>query len=97
MKYNVEKDKLTLFLEGEVNSSNAEQIEKEIEGLLKEQPFKSIVFDLENLNYISSAGLRIIVKVKKQYDDTRLINVPHLVYDVFKMVGFQNLLKIERK
>ena len=97
MKYNVEKEKITFYLEGEVNSSNAEQIEKEIDTLLSNGDLKVVVFDLEKLNYISSAGLRIIVKVKQKFDDTSLIKVPDLVYDVFKMVGFQNLLKIERK
>jgi hypothetical protein len=34
--------------------------------------------------------------LKQQYDDTSLVNVPKDIYDVFAMVGFQNLMKIER-
>ena len=52
---------------------------------------------MDNLAYISSTGLRIIVRIKQRYDDTILVKVPSGVYDVFDMVGFSNLIKIERK
>ena len=97
MKSVIENKILTIFLEGELNSSNAEDVEKEIEGLLSNGGFDKIRLDMNDLSYISSAGLRIIVRLKQQYDDTTLVNVPSDVYDVFKMVGFQNLLKIETK
>lgn len=97
MKSVIENKTLTIFLEGELNSSNAEDVEKEIEGLLSNGGFDKIRLDMNDLSYISSAGLRIIVRLKQQYDDTALINVPADVYDVFKMVGFQNLLTIETK
>ena len=97
MKSVIDNNILTIFLEGELNSSNAEDVEKEIEGLLSNGGFDKIRLDMNDLSYISSAGLRIIVRLKQQYDDTALINVPGDVYDVFKMVGFQNLLTIETK
>ena len=97
MKSVIDNKTLTIFLEGELNSSNAEDVEKEIEGLLSNGGFDKIRLDMNDLSYISSAGLRIIVRLKQQYDDTTLVNVPSDVYDVFKMVGFQNLLKIETK
>ena len=97
MKSVIDNKTLTIFLEGELNSSNAEDVEKEIEGLLSNGGFDKIRLDMNDLSYISSAGLRIIVRLKQQYDDTALINVPGDVYDVFKMVGFQNLLTIETK
>ena len=49
-----------------------------------------------DLRYISSAGLRIIVRLKQNYDDTRLIRVPENIYSIFSMVGFQNIISIER-
>ena len=96
MNYTLEKDKLTFFLVGELNSYNSEDVEKEIEKIIKDNSFKRIAVDMKDLKYISSAGLRIIVRLKQRCDDTTLVNVPNGVYDIFKMVGFENLLKIER-
>lgn len=96
MRYNVENDTLTLFLEGEVNSFTAEDTEREIDNIIADNRFKRVVFDLENLTYISSAGLRIIVRIKQAYDDTSLVKVPDSAYEIFEMVGFQNLMKIEK-
>ena len=96
MRNELEQNTLTLFFEGEVNSYNAEEVEKEIDTIVKSNSFKSIIIDMEKLNYISSAGLRIIVRLKQQYDDVTLVKVPSGVYDVFQMVGFENLMKIER-
>ena len=96
MKHSVENKTLTIFLEGELNSYTSEEVEKEIDALLKGGSYDSIVLNLQDLTYISSAGLRIIVRIKQQYDDTTLVKVPNGVYDIFQMVGFQNLIKIER-
>lgn len=96
MNSKLENGTLTLYLEGELNSYNSEDVEREIEKLVNENKFKSLVLDFEKLSYISSAGLRIVVRLKQRFDDTTLVNVPDGVYDIFEMVGFQNLLKIQR-
>ncbi|MBQ8142168.1 MAG: STAS domain-containing protein [Bacilli bacterium] len=96
MNHTFEDKKLTLFLEGELNSYNSEDVEKELESLVQVNHPTSVVLDLEKLHYISSAGLRIIVRLKQQIDDTTLVKVPGNVYEIFDMVGFQNVLKIER-
>lgn len=96
MKFTVENETLVLFFEGELNSYNSEEVEKEIEKITKESSFKSIMLDLEKLNYISSAGLRIIVRLKQQCDQTSIRKPSKSVMDIFKMVGFENLIKIEK-
>ena len=96
MNHKVENGTLTFFLEGELNSANSEEVEKEIDKIMAANTFNAIVLDMKDLKYTSSAGLRIIVKLKQQYDDTSLVNVPSDIYSIFEMVGFQNLLKIER-
>ena len=96
MKHLVENKKLTLFFEGELNSYNAEDVEKEIDALLAEGRWETIVLDMKDPHYTSSAGLRIIVRLKQRYDDLTLINVPGAVYEILEMVGFESLLKIER-
>lgn len=96
MKHTLENDTLTFYLEGELNSFTSEAVEREIEAVTSANSFSRIVFDLKDLRYISSAGLRIIVRVKQRCDDTSLVNTPKPVYEVFAMVGFQNMIKIER-
>ena len=97
MQHNIENEVLTIFLTGELNSYNAEEVEREIDEIMSNKGFNAIRIDMGDLSYISSAGLRIVVRIKQQYDDTVLVRVPKGVYDIFEMVGFQNLLKIERK
>ena len=97
MKYNVENGILTLFFVGQLNSANAEDVEKEIDAILQKERFNAIKIDMDSLDYISSAGLRIILKIKKQYDDTSLIKVPHGVYEILEMVGFLNIISVEKK
>ncbi len=97
MKYDIENKVLTIYLKGQLNSSNAEEAEREVDDIINRVDFKSIKFDLGELEYTSSAGLRIIIRVKKQYDDTSLFNVPDSIYEILEMVGFTNMMEIERK
>ena len=96
MKYIVKDKELTLYFEGELNSYNSEDVEKEIDEIVTHNTFNSVVIDMEHLNYISSAGLRIIVRLKQKCPETSLVKVPDGVYDIFEMVGFGNMIKIER-
>ena len=97
MKHSVESDVLTIYLEGTLSSSNSEAIEEEINALLSSGDFKSIRIDMDGLEYMSSAGIRIIITLKQRYDDTAVVNVPTDVYDVFDMVGLPAIMRIEAK
>lgn len=94
-----EKDGIvTIFLEGRIDSGNATQVEKEILGLMDENPGKEIAFDAEKLDYISSAGLRVLLKVQKAKAKPVMIsNVPGEVYDIFETTGFTQLLNVRKK
>ena len=97
MEYKLNGETLTIFLKGKINSSNSEETEEEIGRILAANTFKSLVFDLSELVYISSAGLRIILGVKQEHDDTKLVKVSDPIYEIFVMVGFNNVLTIERQ
>lgn len=96
MKFELENDVLRLFFEGELNSSNAEYIEKDIDEITSKNAFKSIILDMEKLNYISSAGIRIIIRLKHLCSQTSIEKVQEDVGDIFDMVGLQNVLSITR-
>ncbi len=94
MRHILEKETLTLYLEGELNSANAEEVEKEIDSLTKNNTFSNLVIDMEKLRYMSSAGIRIIIRTKQQNDSLKIVNVPKDVHDIFEMVGLLGLLDI---
>lgn len=96
MRHVLNGDILTIFLEGELNSYNAESIGTEIDGIIKGKSFKNLVLDLERLRYISSAGLRVVLKLKQQFDNLSIINASLEVYDVFQMTGFTSMLNISK-
>ena len=96
MKFTNENSTLTLYFEGELNSYNAESIDKDIEQTLANQKFMKLVLDFARLVYISSAGLRVILKLKQKYQDVTVVEVSLEVYDIFSMTGFTNIMEIKK-
>ena len=96
MRTNLENNVLTLYLGGEINSYNADNIEKEIRETLEKQSFEKLVLDFSSVTYISSAGLRIILKLKQQYDNFSIVETSLEVYDIFSMTGFINIMDIKK-
>ena len=89
-------DELTITLKGELNSTNSNQLEAVVNESLK--GIKSLVFDFTELNYISSAGLRILLVSKKVMDKQGKMVVRHpneSVVDIFEITGFKDILDIE--
>src|SRR5574344_1597425 len=92
----VENNLLTISMSGHIDSSNSPKVEEEINKLIKKAPTLSIVIDCQNLEYISSAGLRVILRLSKDHEDLKLINVASAVYEVFEMTGFSELIHVEK-
>ena len=82
MKTSWDNEKITIKLEGRIDSGNAAEVENEITEAMKEKEPSSVVLDAEDLEYISSAGLRIILRLRKKHPDLRIVNVRS---DVFEM------------
>ena len=96
MKYELRNEELIISFEGELNSYNAESTEQEAEGIIQKNSFNKLTFDFSELTYISSAGLRVILKFKQKYDSCNIIEACLEVYDVFEMTGFTNIMKIKK-
>jgi len=95
MKHTFENNTLTVYLKGRIDSSNAAEVEKEITDI-GFAPDVKVVVDMQELEYISSAGLRVILRLKKTNDDTEIINTSSDVYEIFDMTGFTELLPISK-
>ena len=96
MKTNVKDGIMTIFLEGHIDSSNAAAVEKEIMQALASQEHTGLVVDLKDLEYISSAGLRILLKVRKKYKSLSAINASSSVYEIFEVTGFTELIDVSK-
>ena len=86
----------TLALIGRLDTVTAPELEAEISAILPTA--ESLVLDMEKLEYISSAGLRVILKTQKaltQKAGLKLIHVSDEVREVFDITGFSDFLTIE--
>lgn len=96
MKSELNGDKLIIHLIGEINSINASDIEKEINDEIRGKKFDSLELNFEDVTYISSAGLRIMLKLKQTYKNLLISNTSLEVYDIFQMTGFTNILSVTK-
>ena len=88
----------TLTLSGRIDSNNAGEVEKKISEELSGFSGEPPVIDAEGLEYISSAGLRVLLKFCKMFSTKlNIINVSNDVYDIFEVTGFNELLKVRKK
>ncbi|MBR6314602.1 MAG: anti-sigma factor antagonist [Clostridia bacterium] len=90
-----EDNQLTLALAGRIDSTNAAAAEAEINGAAAGFA-GALVLDIEKLDYISSAGLRVILRLKKSNADTKIINASSEVYEIFDMTGFTEMMEIAK-
>ena len=94
--YRTDKNILYIAIEGRIDASNASAAEEQIFAIRKENEGKHTVIDADALEYISSAGLRVILKIRKEEPKLAIINVAPDVYDVFDMTGFTDMVTVEK-
>ena len=87
---------MTIELKGRIDSNNASQVEEQIRGQLKDYPSGELSLDAAELAYISSAGLRVLLRLRKQYADMRIVNVNSEVYEILDMTGFTEMMPVEK-
>ena len=87
---------MTIELKGRIDSNNASQVEERIRGELQGFAGGELTMDAAELAYISSAGLRVLLRLRKQYADMRIINVNSEVYEILDMTGFTEMMPVEK-
>ena len=97
-KYNYEiNDKdLVVFLKGRIDSNNASLAEENLDSILTGKNDYHIILNAKDLEYISSAGLRVILKLIKTFSDMEIVDVTSEVYEIFDMTGFTELVKVRK-
>ena len=94
--YRLDKDILYIAIEGRIDATNAAEAEEKIFNIKNENPDKHTVIDADKLEYISSAGLRVILRLRKEEPKLAIINVAPDVYEVFDMTGFTDMVTVEK-
>ncbi len=98
---NITKDyngkELTLYVEGRIDTITSQELDNEIHNELNN--FDSLIIDCTDLEYISSAGLRVLIatqKILKEKNIPLVIkNVSAPVNEIFRMSGFDKILRIK--
>lgn len=91
---NVTSSNNTYYIEGKIDSSNAQAFEAQ----LLTAPAGAVTIDAEHLEYISSAGLRVLMKLRKSHPEgVTVLNVSPAVYDIFEMTGFTDILDVKKQ
>ena len=93
---NANGEALTVKVVGRLDTTTAPSLEAELKDSFDETD--SLVLDFKDLEYVSSAGLRVILMAQKTMSKKggmRLINVNSVVMDVFEVTGFVDILTIE--
>jgi len=96
MKFENKNNILVIFPEGRIDSKNAPEVEAEFLKILEQEKFNKLVLDFSKLDYISSTGLRIILKLKQKYNDFSIREASLEVYETFSMTGFTSLIDIQK-
>lgn len=98
MDFKIENENLIINLEGRIDSNNVAEIENEAVKIVKENSANEIIFDVENLTYISSAGLRFLMKCKKtSKKNIQIVNASKDVYEILEMTGFVKMFDVKKK
>ena len=87
---------LTISPSGRVDTTTAPQLEEELSKSL--DGISELAFDFGALDYISSAGLRILLstqKIMNKQGSMKIVNVSETIMEIFEVTGFSDILTIE--
>ncbi len=91
------KNTVVIEFNGRISRDNAEEADQELTRLRSENTEDQLVFDFEHLEYISSAGLRVLLKAaKKEKKKIQIFNIPLIIYDILEDTGFVRMFEAHK-
>ena len=99
LKIRKQNGQMIIFLKGRIDTNNAPQVDEKIFAALEGESYneENIMIEAEDLEYISSAGLRVLMKLRKTIGKPLTIfNVNRDVYEIFDTTGFTELFNIKK-
>lgn len=86
---------INVWLSGHIDSSNAEEVKSELFGKIGDAA-GPVTVDASGLEYISSAGLRILLQLRKKHAELHITDVSPEVYEIFDVTGFTQMMDVSR-
>jgi len=97
IKKNLDGSKLTVALSGRLDTTTAPEFEKELKSSLA--GISDLILDFNGLEYISSAGLRVLLSAQKTINSAqgsmKIVGANDIVKEIFDVTGFSDILTIE--
>ena len=93
---NTNETELTVALTGRLDTTTAPELEKELKASL--DGVTTLVIDMAALEYISSAGLRVLLSAQKTMNkqgEMKVVHVGETIMEIFEVTGFSDILTIE--
>ncbi len=98
IKKTTENGKAAFVLEGRLDTGTAPELEKELMGSL--EGMSELTLDMDKLDYISSAGLRVLLsaqKIMNRQGSMKVTNVNETIMEIFAITGFVEIMTVEKK
>lgn len=95
-RFSMRGNSLVVQLFGRLDAMNAEDVEQGVKSALAGHEGSSLVLDLENLSYVSSAGLRVFLRLARQTRSLSIENACSAVYEVLEMTGFSEMFEVRK-
>lgn len=89
-------EKVKIDLTGRIDSNNAATVEVELFSQLEGKDSAPVELNAEKLDYISSAGLRVLLRIRKNHPEMSIINASAEIYDILDMTGFTEMMNVQR-
>ncbi|MBR4392900.1 MAG: anti-sigma factor antagonist [Oscillospiraceae bacterium] len=96
VKFQLEDNCMTISLLGRLDTTTAPATEREIQAARAKDAVDRVLVDCSELDFISSAGLRVILRLKKAVRDTKIINVSPEIYEILDMTGFTEMMEVKK-
>ena len=96
MKFSLFNKELTIYFSASLSAENASTVEDEVTSITNENEYDALVLDFKDLKYISSVGLRLLLKLKQKNNNFKIVEVNDDVYEILSMTGFSEIMNIKR-
>lgn len=97
MESRIEDGRLVVMLAGKVDSGNAGAVETDLDETIAAGGVDAVTIDASTLDYISSAGLRVLLKLHKRLGNLSVVETSPEVYEVFEVTGFSQLMDVSKR
>ena len=94
LEFKNENENLSVKVIGKLDTMTAPKLEEELSKNM--DGVETIIFDLEQLKYISSSGIRVLLTIKKKIGNMKVLKPTDEVMEVFEITGLADLFNIEK-